>query len=91
MHVMVQLSELRGVFWGFLVGWYAEVVEVWVLVSRVTLCIALGWSPCDEGIGVHCARASLWLWTDCVKPPVVWEEDESVAANQRLALCENNS
>ena len=36
-------------------------------------------------------RKLAWLWwTDCVKPLVVWEEDESVAANQRLALCESN-
>ena len=45
MHVMVQLSRLREVFWGFLAGRYAEVVEVWVLVSRVRLCTALGWVP----------------------------------------------
>ena len=35
-------------------------------------------------------RAWPWLWTDCVKPMVVWEEDELVAANLRLALCDNN-
>ena len=24
----------------------------------------------------------LWLWTHCIKPLVVWQEDESVATNQ---------
>ena len=45
MHVMIQLSRLREVFWGFLIGRYAEVVEVWVIASRARLRTALGWVP----------------------------------------------
>ena len=53
--------------------------------------IRMGTLAMRETESIARRRASLWLWTDCVKPLVVWEEDESVAANQRLALCENNS
>ena len=61
------------------------------VTREVAYRIRMGAFAMRESESIARRRASLWLRTDCVKPLVVWEEDESVAANQRLALCENSS
>ena len=60
------------------------------VICEVAYRIRLGALATRESESIARRRASLRLWTDCVKPLVVWEEDGSAAANLRLALCDNN-